>query len=455
MNVLHKIEARGFSDRRDRLVSADEPLAGLQQRCGGDIPGVIAIPALLEAVRKAREYGLRTARTITARDESEAISAWIELTPLEDGCEIFVQNWQARPLDEVDSEPVGHTVPSDERALADFTAILDAEQTVIAAESEARDLTGLLKAVTRRKGERWTAFVHIDGLGDASTMPWRLLDGAQAEVDGSERKWYVRLYPRHTPSGDLAGFELTLTADRPLDRASRGDDPDDAVDYMIARDVAPALRQPLARIIANAETIRARLAGPLPEQYSAYAADIASAGQHLMALLDDLSDLEVVEATDFRTAPDKIDVADVARRAAGIVGVRAREKGIELELPGEDEHLPATAEFRRVLQILLNLLGNAIRYSPQGSHIAIKLEQTERNALVHVSDNGDGIPAEKREKVFEKFERLGRSGDGGSGLGLYISRRLARAMGGDLAVTSEAGEGGRFTLTLPKALKET
>ncbi|MXP09456.1 sensor histidine kinase [Pseudoblastomonas halimionae] len=449
MNAPEKIEAHAFSDRRDRLVSADEPLAGLQLRCGGEIPGVIAIPALLEEVRKARRYGLKIARSITARDDGEAVSAWIELTPLEDGCEIYVQNWQSRPLDETEHASERDGPPSTERALADFTAILDADQRIIAAESEARDLKPLLKSMERRKSERWTEFVHIDGLGDASTMPWRLLDGAHAEVDCSERKWFVRLFPRHTPSGDLAGLELTLTADRPLERTSRDDDPDDAVDYMIARDVAPALRQPLARIIANAETIRARLAGPLPDQYSDYAADIASAGQHLMALLDDLSDLEVVEATDFRTAPDKIDVADVARRAAGIVGVRAREKDIELVLPEEDDHVPATAEFRRVLQILLNLLGNAIRYSPEGSRITIELEQTGRHAFVHVSDDGDGIPAEKREKIFDKFERLGRSGDGGSGLGLYISRRLARAMGGELAVTSEAGEGGRFTLTLP------
>ncbi len=91
------------------------------------------------------------------------------------------------------------------------------------------------------------------------------------------------------------------------------------------------MRQPIARIIANAETIRTRLAGPLAEQYSDYAADIAAAGQHLLALLDDLSDLEVVEADDFATAPDKIDLADVARRAAGILGVRARERGIVVD----------------------------------------------------------------------------------------------------------------------------
>lgn len=452
MNAPGKISAKAFSDRRDRLVSAEEPLASLQQTCGGEIPGVIAIPSLLEAVRKAREYGLKIARTIQARDATETITAWVELTPLKDGCEISVRNWQSAPIDE-DGEGRSHdALQAAERALADFSAILDIDQNIVAAESEARDLTPLLKNMARGQGQRWTQFVRIEGLDDQAKLHWRLLDGASCMVEGSERKWTIRLFPRRTPEGDLAGFELTLTADRPLERKARDtDDPDKAVDHVIARDVAPALRQPLARIIANAETIRARLAGPLPDQYSDYAADIASAGQHLMALLDDLSDLEIVEAADFRTAPDRIDLADVAKRAAGIVSVRAREKTIELVAPDTRNRVPATAEFRRVLQIMLNLIGNAIRYAPEGSRVFIELEETENNALVHVTDEGQGIPAAKREKIFEKFERLGRSGDGGSGLGLYISRRLARAMGGELEVTSHAGEGGRFTLTLPAA----
>lgn len=217
----------------------------------------------------------------------------------------------------------------------------------------------------------------------------------------------------------------------------------------IGRDLSPVLRQPIARIIANAETIRTRLAGPLADEYSNYAADIASAGQHLLALIDDLSDLEIVESDQFRTAPDRIDLADVARRAAGILGVRAKERSIELVAPPQEESLKATAEFRRVLQVLLNLVGNAIRYSPEGSQIRIELGHDGERTRVTVADNGPGLTPEQQAVVFGKFERLGRSGDGGSGLGLYISRRIARAMGGDLTVESTMGEGARFILELP------
>ncbi len=168
-----------------------------------------------------------------------------------------------------------------------------------------------------------------------------------------------------------------------------------------------------------------------------------------MALIDDLADLEVVEAADFSAAPDKIDLADVARQAAGILGVRAREKSITIVAPALGETLPAVAEFRRVLQIMLNLVGNAIRYAPKGSHVWIRLEPAGNQARVVVADQGPGLTAEQQPRVFDKFERLGRSGDGGSGLGLYISRRLARAMGGDLTVESAAGEGARFILAVP------
>ena len=209
------------------------------------------------------------------------------------------------------------------------------------------------------------------------------------------------------------------------------------------------MRQPVSRIIANVETIRTQLAGPLAEEYSNYAADIASAGEHLLALIDDLITLEMVEDEKFNPAPDQIDLADVARRAAVILGVRARESGITVDAPKPGESAPAIGEFRRVLQILLNLLGNAIRYSPDGSEIWLRVETDGERSRVIVADQGEGLTEKEQVQLFPKFERLGRSGDGGSGLGLDISRRLANAMHGSLTVESAKGQGARFTLDLP------
>jgi len=102
-----------------------------------------------------------------------------------------------------------------------------------------------------------------------------------------------------------------------------------------------------------------------------------------------------------------------------------------------------------VLQVLLNLISNAIRYTPRDSRVTIECGTYAATSWIAVSDEGDGLTSEQAARVFEKFERLGRSGDGGSGLGLYISRRLARAMNGDLSVHGATGKGARFVLTLP------
>lgn len=453
------ILARAVSDRDDRLISADEPLAGLQLRCGGELPGVIAIPALLEAVRKARLYRLKLARSITAQDGSEAITAWIEANPEangEGGCEILLRSWRSAPLPAEDPVVSSLRRNAINRQVAEFSARLDAGQKVLTVACEASDLAELEQAMNKGIGRAWTDFVTVEGTGHRQPMHWRLLDGARVKVPGSERGWRASLVPHAPPGFDPVGFELLLAADVPLpgskdEQAGDEDTQPRARPGIVGKEIAPVLRQPLSRIIANAESIRTRLAGPLSDDYAGYAADIASAGQHLLGLLDDLADLEIVESEDFATAPDRIDLADVAQQAAGILGVRAKEKHIEIDAPRHGESLEAIAEFRRVLQILLNLLSNAIRYSPADSQIWLRLDEEDGKARITVADQGPGLSYEECEAVFKKFERLGRSGDGGSGLGLYISRRLARAMDGELSVESAPGQGARFVLELPRA----
>lgn len=451
--------AQAQSDADGQLVSASEPLLGLQVDCGGEVPGAIAIPALRELEAKARTFGLKLARTISANNGRDVITAWVEIEPqTEGGCAMTVSSWQVRPLPPEDPALTSENRAAIDRALAELSAQLDAHQCLLAVEGDGADLTDTLTAMQGGIGLPWTDFVTIEGASHHQPMHWRLLDGAKLKLAGSERCWRASLVPRALPGSDPSGFDLYLTAETPLDPALPSVQSGAVVlpsngPGLIGRDIAPVLRQPIARIIANAETIRTRMAGPLAEEYSQYAADIAAAGQHLLALVEDLADLEVVEAEEFNTAPDRIDLADVARRAAGILAVRAQDNGIMIDAPKLGEHLPAIAEFRRVLQILLNLVGNAIRYSPDNSQVWIRLEDSGSRARLIVADQGPGLSAEQQAKVFEKFERLGRSGeDGGSGLGLYISRRLARAMGGDLLIESAPGQGARFILDVPADL---
>ncbi|QIQ86005.1 HAMP domain-containing sensor histidine kinase [Erythrobacter sp.] len=453
------LAARGLTDARDRLVTADEALAELQYACGGSVPGVLAVPELLDLVRQARTMGLRLAREFSAHDGEEMITGFARIHPVPEseggGCEVLVENWQRHPGALAAAGEFAEQFDAIDRASAEASGRLDPRQRVQFVSAGAPDARALEQAVATEPGRVWTDYVTLEDLAHRQPMHWRLLDGVCCRIPGSERRWRVRLLPVGTVSTAPAGFEWLLVPDEPLADVGEQPDADDAEGIagqsrMIGNALTPILRQPIARIIANAETIRARLAGPLREEYTEYAGTIAAAGQHLSVMLDDLADLEVVEAPGFRTAREKVDLVDAARRAAGILGVRAQARDIALELPGEGTTCLATAEFRRVLQILINLVGNAIAYSPAESRIEVRVHDVhEGRVAVSVADEGPGVTEEQAERIFDKFERLGRDNDGGSGLGLYISRRLARAMGGDLTVSSGESGGAVFRLDLP------
>jgi signal transduction histidine kinase len=200
------------------------------------------------------------------------------------------------------------------------------------------------------------------------------------------------------------------------------------------------LRSPIDRIIESAERIVARADGPLRSDYASYGNDIASAARHLLSVLRSMSE-------DPAQGHGVIDLAALAAEAVIMLESSAEERGITIDLQGA-ESLRARGEERAVIQILVNLIVNAIRYSPEGARIHLSFARTAGTASVTVSDEGPGIRAGDEQRIFERFERS-HAKEEGTGLGLAISRRLARSMGGDVSLDSAPGEGARFTLTLP------
>jgi signal transduction histidine kinase len=466
MNTMDRtdtlIGAYGLTDARDRLLSADEALAALQERCGGALPGMLAIPELLALVQQARVMGLRLARPFSAFDGDAEVSGFARIHPLGDeeggGCEVLVENWQRSPPADPSSRVFADRLDAIDRATAEVSARLDARQRVQVLSASAPDALALQTAATQQPGRVWSELVELTGVAHHQPLHWRLLDGGNCRFAGSQRNWRIRLIPIGPDVQAPTGFELLLIPEEPLialpAEAPAEENPETSPTRLVGTALAPVLRQRVARIIANAETIRARLAGPLRDEYSSYAGTIASAGQHLAAMLDDLADLEVVETPGFTTARESVDLRDAAERAAGILGVRAQNRETVLMVEGERGVAVASAEFRRVLQILINLIGNAIAYAPASSTVTISASRADKGrVLVTVADEGPGVTPEQAALIFDKGERLGRDSDGGrdagSGLGLYISRRLARAMDGDLTVEAAPGGGALFRLELP------
>lgn len=461
------LTARALTDASDRLLTAEDPLAELHHACGGSLPGMLAIPELLELVRHSRRMDLKIAREFSAFDGEDVVSGFARIHPLSEeeggGCEVLVENWHRAPAQQYTPREYADRLDAVDRAAAEVTARLDARQHVQFLNTDAHDTDALRAAFERAPGKAWSEYVELAGIAHQQPLHWRLLDGSHASIPGSERDWRVRLIPIGPLDSAPRGFELLLVAEEPLrddhnEAAATMDDNDHS--RLIGSSLTPVLRQPIARIIANAETIRARLAGPLREEYSDYAGNIAAAGQHLSGMLDDLADLEVVEAPGFKTAKERVDLADVARRAAGILGVRAQDREITIIVAKPEAPIMAIGEFRRVLQVLINLIGNAIAYSPEGSTVTVTVcSAGDGTVETSVIDQGSGVDAQQAGRIFDKFERLGRDGDGGndsgSGLGLYISRRLARAMEGELEVVEPGADddhaGAEFRLTLPAA----
>jgi len=455
--VMGQVDADGL------LLSADPLLMQLHLRCGGAEGGPLAVPELAELCRLSRRLGMNLSRPVQASDDDCRIEMWVETrftsSEKQQPLSLSIIDWKEYPDDESDKMD-----PARER---DFDRL--------EGRGAIRTDAALRIIVQQMPGE---PAQNADAVGQSlldiyDVIPpsahARLLEAVaerqpirnqrmRAKI-GAQRLFILHGYPLIDKLGLFAGYRFTAMPDDPASDPEASEDDIKPVggklisDSLFGLQLGPALRQPLGKIIANAETISAKLEGPLRGDYASYAKDIASAGRHLLDLVNDLSDLEAIERPEFTVAGDSIDLVDLAHRAAGLLAVKAADHQIRMELPAEGEKLPASGEFRRSLQILVNLIGNAIRYSPDGSAIKLRVSAEEGFSRISVTDQGDGIAEVDQERIFEKFERLGRSGDGGSGLGLFISRRLARAMGGSLTVDSAAGEGSTFTLSLPTQKK--
>lgn len=444
------LAARGMTDHEDRLLSADQPLAELQQRCGGEVPGKLAVPELLELVQQGRAMGLRLAREFSASDGDGRVTGYVRIRPDENsgngGCEILIENWRRERAGSEDDREQAIRQDAIDRATAEFTARLDGKQRLLAGEGHAADLAELISQTRKDSGKIWTDYVELVGVSHRQPLHWRLLDGAKCKITGSQRDWFARLIPVGNDPITPRAFELLLVAEQPL---LESDEPNksEAGPKLVSDALAPALRKPVARIVANADKIRGRLAGPLRQEYAEYAGDIASAARHLASLLDDLHELETIESPEFSVSSQLVDLAEIARQTSKMLNAKAQAKSITLAAEVGESGPFVRGDPVRVLQILLNLAGNAINYSPEGSLISLG---TGDDGSISVGDEGPGLSVDQQSRIFAKFERLGRSGDGGSGLGLYISRKLAEAMGGALSISSAPGEGATFTLHLPE-----
>ncbi len=218
-------------------------------------------------------------------------------------------------------------------------------------------------------------------------------------------------------------------------------------------DIAHELRTPLSVLQIDLESIEDGLTDPSPAVIAGLQEEVAL----LKRLVEDLRMLSLADAGELRLEMEPIDLAPLVQSAVERGQGAAREKGVALSVDVSGSLPPIRGDGQRLIQVLLNLLSNALRHTPPGGNVTISLRPAGREVHMAVRDTGEGIPADVLPHVFERFYRAdqarsreARSRDGGgSGLGLTIARSLVEAHGGRIWAESEPGAGSTFTVALP------
>jgi signal transduction histidine kinase len=231
------------------------------------------------------------------------------------------------------------------------------------------------------------------------------------------------------------------------------------------------LRTPLNAVLGYSELIELGISGPVTDQMREQIGRIRMSGNHLLGLVNDILDLAKVEAGRLQVGSAPCSTAETFAASIALIQPQAAARGLDLKVvPGPEPSPIYRGDEERVRQILVNLLSNAVKFTAQGGTITAeiassstpdpdtRLQPSRSYVSFRVTDTGGGIPREKLMAIFDPFVQAesghSRSREG-SGLGLTISRRLARLMGGDLTVRSEVGKGSTFTLWLPAETSAT
>jgi signal transduction histidine kinase len=362
---------------------------------------------------------------------------------------------------------------SGQRHIAAKVAVRGTPWTIIGELSEAA-ATARPRALLRRLMILALILVAL-GVAGAFLISRRITDPIRQMTDASRAMargdYSQRVHVRRSDElGQLARTFNVMSAQvehsqRGLEEARRAAEHASHVKSQFLATMSHEIRTPINAIIGYTELLDLGIAGGLTDEQRAQLARIRASGRHLVGLIDDVLDLAKVEAGQMAVERSTAVAGAAVDTALSLVRPQAAAKAIQLAAACEgNRNAPYMGDQARVQQILINLLSNAVKFTPSHGRVWVQCGSTDTGpphvptdadggwTYFTVEDTGIGIPADKIESIFQPFTQV-ESGytrtHGGTGLGLTISRRLARLMGGDLTVESRNGEGSRFTLWLP------
>lgn len=221
--------------------------------------------------------------------------------------------------------------------------------------------------------------------------------------------------------------------------------------------VSYQLRTPLNSIMGFSEILTAEYFGKLNDKQKEYTTDISDAGTRLLSLIDDILDLSTIEAGYLELKTEDVKIYDILHSLQDVVTDWARKKQIEIDLKCPKNIGKIEADQRRIKQILLNLISNAITFTPENGQITIGAKRGKDETItLYIQDTGSGIKETDKEKIFEPFEKASepdKKADRGAGLGLSLVKNITELHGGTVELETEIGKGSTFIITLPRRQK--
>ena len=298
--------------------------------------------------------------------------------------------------------------------------------------------TALLRAIAGTAGLA-ALLALIAGLGVARriTRPINRLITVTRAMAGGDRSARAG---RVSGPGELR--ELAAAFDQMADTLDR----EDKIRRDLVASVAHELRTPVAVLQAGHEALLDGVIEATPDELGSLRDEVL----RLARMVDDLQTMAAADAAVLRLTRAHRDLATIAAAAADSLSRRFEAASVTLDR--ELAEAPVLADERWLHQVVTNLLGNALKFTPAGGRVTVRTGQTGPDAVLTVTDTGVGIPADELPHVFERFWRgQASAGTSGSGIGLAIAAELARAHGGTLAAASQPGQGTTLTLTVPRA----
>jgi GAF domain-containing protein len=445
-------EVRPFSDKQVALVKtfADQAVIAIENvRLFQEIQDrTRELQLSLEEVRGLSDVSRAVSSSLDLRQVLDAVAGYAVNLSKSDGCGVFEFNQAHRALNVVASHNL-----SKEFLASIHKTMIDIEKTTIGQAAESGHSIQV-PDMAQTHGHPYREFVLKAGFRSVLTVPMKgdhtvrgivLLRRSPGQFDDRVVNLLTALASQSKVAIENAHlFSEIEEKGRQIEAANRHKSE-------FLANMSHELRTPLNAIIGFSEVLLDPSLEVSKEEQSQFLTDVLSSGKHLLGLINEILDLAKIEAGKMELQIEPALLQDVVEAVSNTMRSLAVKKSIDLRMESDDRLAPFPMDGARVKQVLLNLVGNAIKFTPEGGRVWVRAGSDNGTARVEVGDTGPGIASEDQERIFQEFQQAG-SDTGkpqGTGLGLALAKKFVEMHGGRIWLESEVGKGSRFFFTLP------